>query len=63
MRKHSLLATAGLVAALSTLSLYSYDRQGHLLYAWGALGDDPGAFLNMHGASVDPEGKPPVPRS
>jgi DNA-binding beta-propeller fold protein YncE len=33
-----------------------YDREGHLLYAWGALGDYPGAFLNVHSASVDPDG-------
>jgi hypothetical protein len=24
---------------------------GHLLYSWGMLGDFPGSFLNMHGAS------------
>ena len=39
-----------------TAKVVTYDREGHLLYAWGALGDYPGAFLNMHGATVDNEG-------
>jgi DNA-binding beta-propeller fold protein YncE len=39
-----------------TAKVVKYDREGHLLYAWGALGDYPGAFLNMHGATIDPEG-------
>ncbi len=33
-----------------------WDFEGHLLYAWGVLGDVPGTFLNMHGATVDQEG-------
>jgi len=33
---------------------WSFD--GRLLYSWGILGDAPGTFLNMHGASVDQEG-------
>ena len=33
-----------------------WDFEGHLLYSWGVLGDIPGTFLNMHGASVDQEG-------
>lgn len=33
-----------------------WDFEGHLLYSWGVLGDLPGMFLNMHGASVDQEG-------
>ena len=33
-----------------------WDFEGHLLYAWGVLGDVPGTFLNMHGASVDQQG-------
>jgi DNA-binding beta-propeller fold protein YncE len=33
-----------------------YDKDGHLLYSWGSLGDYPGGFLNMHSASVDPDG-------
>jgi tripartite motif-containing protein 71 len=36
-----------------TAKVVKYDREGRLLYAWGSLGDYPGAFLNMHGASVD----------
>jgi hypothetical protein len=39
-----------------TAKVVKYDREGHLQYAWGALGDYPGAFLNMHGATVDPDG-------
>src|SRR5438093_84376 len=39
-----------------TAKVVKYDREGHLLYAWGGLGDYPGGFLNMHGASVDPDG-------
>jgi hypothetical protein len=30
--------------------------RGHFLYAWGTLGDHPGGFFNMHGASVDQQG-------
>ena len=33
-----------------------WDFNGRLLYSWGVLGDFPGAFFNMHGASVDQEG-------
>ena len=32
------------------------DFEGHFLYAWGTLGDHPGGFFNMHGASVDQQG-------
>jgi len=39
-----------------TAKVVKYDREGHLLYAWGGLGDYPGGFLNMHGATVDPDG-------
>jgi hypothetical protein len=39
-----------------TAKVVKYDREGRLMYAWGALGDYPGAFLNMHGATVDPDG-------
>ncbi len=39
-----------------TAKVVKYDSEGHLLYAWGALGDYPGSFLNMHAASVDPDG-------
>jgi DNA-binding beta-propeller fold protein YncE len=40
----------------TTSKVVRYDPQGHLLYAWGALGDYPGGLFNMHGASVDQEG-------
>jgi hypothetical protein len=40
----------------TTSHVVQYDSEGHLLYAWGALGDYPGALFNMHGASVDQEG-------
>jgi sugar lactone lactonase YvrE len=33
-----------------------WDFNGKLLYSWGVVGDFPGAFFNMHGASVDQEG-------
>ena len=33
-----------------------WDTEGHLLYAWGMVGDTPGAFLNPHSASTDQEG-------
>ena len=36
--------------------IVKWGLDGTLLYAWGALGDFPGGFLNMHGASVDQEG-------
>lgn len=39
-----------------TEKVVKYDGEGNLLYAWGALGDYPGSFLNMHGATVDPDG-------
>ena len=39
-----------------TEKVVKYDGDGRLLYAWGALGDYAGGFLNMHGASVDPDG-------
>jgi len=33
-----------------------WDFNGRLLYSWGVVGDFPGAFFNMHGASTDQEG-------
>jgi hypothetical protein len=33
-----------------------WDFGGRLLYSWGVVGDFPGAFFNMHGASVDQDG-------
>ena len=40
----------------TTSKVVKFDRDGHLLYAWGALGDYPGALFNMHGAAVDQQG-------
>jgi hypothetical protein len=40
----------------TTSKIVKYDQDGHLLYAWGALGDYPGGIFNQHGASVDQEG-------
>jgi hypothetical protein len=40
----------------TTSKVVEYDLDGHLLYAWGTLGDFPGGFFNMHGMSVDQEG-------
>ncbi len=36
--------------------IVGYDLQGHLLYAWGTQGDEPGGMWNAHGMSVDQEG-------
>ncbi len=40
----------------TTAKIAKWDFNGKLLYSWGVLGDFPGAFFNMHGASVDQEG-------
>jgi sugar lactone lactonase YvrE len=40
----------------TTSHVIEYDADGHLLYAWGALGDYPGALFNQHGMSVDQDG-------
>jgi len=40
----------------TTSKVVEYDLDGHLLYAWGTLGDFPGGLFNMHGMSVDQEG-------
>ena len=40
----------------TTAKIAKWDFGGRLLYSWGVLGDFPGAFFNMHGASVDQEG-------
>ena len=39
-----------------TSKVVRYDLDGHLLYAWGTLGDFPGGLCGMHGVSVDQEG-------
>ena len=40
----------------TTAKIVRYDLEGHLLYAWGTLGDWPGGLFNIHGASVDQQG-------
>jgi DNA-binding beta-propeller fold protein YncE len=40
----------------TTAKVVKYDLEGHFLYAWGTLGDHPGGFFNMHGASTDQQG-------
>ena len=40
----------------TTAKIAKWDFNGRLLYSWGVLGDFPGSFLNMHGASTDQEG-------
>ena len=40
----------------TTCKVIKWDMDGRYLYSWGSLGDWPGAFFNMHGASVDQEG-------
>ena len=40
----------------TTSKVVKYDLDGHYQYSWGTLGDFPGGFFNMHGASVDQEG-------
>ena len=45
----------------STNKMVKYDQQGHLLYAWGAMGNFPGGLWGVHGMSVD-SGRQPVRR-
>jgi hypothetical protein len=40
----------------TTAKVVKYDMEGRFQYAWGSQGEFPGAFFNMHGASVDQEG-------
>lgn len=40
----------------NTSKVVKYDLDGHYLYSWGTLGEFPGAFFNVHGATVDQEG-------
>jgi streptogramin lyase len=40
----------------TTAKVVKFDLDGRYQYSWGAQGDYPGAFFNMHGASVDQEG-------
>jgi DNA-binding beta-propeller fold protein YncE len=39
-----------------TSKIVKYDIEGHYLYSWGSQGQWPGAFWNIHGMSVDPDG-------
>ena len=36
--------------------IVEYDLQGHYLYGWGTLSDNPGGLFNTHGMSVDQDG-------
>jgi DNA-binding beta-propeller fold protein YncE len=40
----------------TTGKVVKYDLDGHYQFSWGTVGDFPGSFFNMHGASVDQEG-------
>jgi len=40
----------------NTQKLLKYDLEGHLQYAWGAVGDFPGMLWGVHGMSVDQQG-------
>jgi DNA-binding beta-propeller fold protein YncE len=40
----------------NTQKLLKYDLEGHLQYAWGAIGDFPGTLWGVHGMSVDQQG-------
>jgi hypothetical protein len=40
----------------STQKMLKYDLEGHLQYAWGAVGDYPGTLGGVHGISVDQQG-------
>ena len=39
-----------------THKMLKYDLDGHLLYAWGTVGDFPGTLWGVHGMSTDQEG-------
>ena len=39
-----------------TSKIVKFDLEGHYQYSWGSLGQWPGAFWNIHGMSVDPDG-------
>ena len=40
----------------NTHKMLKYDLEGHLQYAFGAVGDFPGLLWGVHGMSVDQEG-------
>ncbi len=39
-----------------TSKMVKFDIEGHYQYSWGSQGQWPGAFWNIHGMSVDPDG-------
>jgi hypothetical protein len=39
-----------------TSKIVKFDLEGHYQYSWGSQGQWPGAFWNIHGMSVDPDG-------
>jgi len=39
-----------------TSKIVKFDIEGHYQYSWGSQGQWPGAFWNIHGMSVDPDG-------
>jgi NHL repeat len=39
-----------------THKMLKYDLDGHLLYAWGTIGDFPGTLWGVHGMATDQEG-------
>jgi hypothetical protein len=40
----------------NTHKMLKYDLDGHLLYAWGTVGDFPGTLWGVHGMATDQEG-------
>ena len=40
----------------NTHKMLKYDLDGHLLYAWGTIGDFPGTLWGVHGMATDQEG-------
>ena len=40
----------------TTGKVVKYDLDGHYQFSWGTVGDFPGSFFNIHGASVDQDG-------
>ena len=40
----------------NTHKMLKYDLDGHLLHAWGTVGDFPGTLWGVHGMSTDQEG-------
>jgi DNA-binding beta-propeller fold protein YncE len=40
----------------NTHKMLKYDLDGHLIYAWGTIGDFPGTLWGVHGMATDQEG-------